>query len=140
MHEIRFGVIPDPAGSKRQGDTPQLKGLDAGHADVDRLPVDMQALGGNTAVAAVKGGVGPGRAVAGDHVQGVRGVKAQGKRVQEIQQAGCDRADLAGAVIPQDVVDLRQCPCVVPAVRAVAYIQPLAGVGVEKGEPLFRRG
>jgi hypothetical protein len=69
----------------------------------------------------------------------VSGVKAQGKRVQEIQQAGLDGADLAGAVIPQDVVDRRQCPAVVSAGLTVTYIQPLAGVGVEKGEPLFRR-
>jgi hypothetical protein len=60
--------------------------------------------------------------------------------VQEVQQAEGDRAHIAGAVIPQDVVDFPDGAFIVTAGSAVTGVQTFSGVGVEERQASFRRG
>jgi hypothetical protein len=54
--------------------------------------------------------------------------------VQQIQEAQVDGVDFVGAVIPQDRVHRFYGALIVVAVLAVADLQALAGMGIEKLE------
>jgi hypothetical protein len=53
------------------------------------------------------------------------------KAMQKVQQAEGDGTHIAGAVIPQDVVDFSEGAFIVMAGLAVAGFQTFSGVGVE---------
>ena len=52
--------------------------------------------------------------------------------VKEVQKTGDDVADVAGAVVPQDMVDFPEGAQVVAAGPAITGLQALGGVGVEE--------
>src|SRR5258708_7220840 len=52
MDEVRAGIEADAADRQRLRLVPQVLELDARHADVDRLAVDVQTMGRHTAVRA----------------------------------------------------------------------------------------
>src|SRR6266511_4611925 len=78
VHEIRGWIEPDAADPQPLRLVAQVLELDAGHADVDRLAVHVQAVARPAAVrsaALLQHRIGLGSAVAGNHVERLVGAK-----------------------------------------------------------------
>ena len=108
-------------------------------ADVDRLAVHVQAVRGDAAAPAPEHGVGRRRPVAADHLERPGQRQALLQQVDDVEQPGIDDADLAGAPVAQDPVDLEQALRLVAAIGEVGRAQPFAGVLVVDDQPPLRR-
>jgi len=78
--------------------------------------------------------------IPGDDMHHLLGIHGAMNGVEEIEKAGVDGHDLLGAVVPQDVVDIRQRVLKVLSIEPVYRSEALAGVQIIEGEGSFRRG
>src|SRR5262245_5303503 len=134
MNEVRGGVVPDAAQSERERRLTDGGERTAGDTDVDRHGLHVKADARDAATLATEHGVGLGRAVAGDHLVGLRGIQHGPEAPQEIEEPLVHLPRLAGPEVAQDPVDLAQRPVVQLAVGAVDDVDALARVEIPERE------
>jgi len=135
------GIVPHTAPLQPEGGLPQRREARFGDPEVDRLPLEVEAVSGYALSTAdeflvVLRGPEP-----GDDVDVVSAAQAPVHGAQEVDHPQVHLGDLLGVVAAQDAVHggnrLRDAlPPSVPVVDG----EPFAGVGVEDGEPPFRAG
>jgi hypothetical protein len=86
----------------------------------------------------MQGGIGGRRSVSGNDVKRSRGVELAGQSIENVEHAGVDGFNVTGTVISQDVFDSVHRSGSVHTILAIADIQMLAGVSVEKRQVFFR--
>ena len=105
VDEIRRRIDPHaPAlqGHRRPVEVPKPE---AGHPDVDGPPEEVEAVLGDAPPVGPQEGVGLGRPVSRNDMEGpVRG-GLPGERVEQVEEPDIDVLLLAGPVVPQDMVD-----------------------------------
>jgi hypothetical protein len=85
----------------------------------------------------MQGGIGGRRSVSGNDVKRSRGVELAGQSIENVEHTGVDGFDITGTVISQDVFDFVHRSGSVHTILAIADIQMLAGVSVEKRQVFF---
>src|SRR3546814_2617166 len=78
-----------------------------GQADVGRLALHMQRALGDAIAVGGKAGVGLGRAVAGDQLEGLLAVHPPAQSVEQVEELPVHLPDLAAAPVAQHVVQPR---------------------------------
>lgn len=134
VNEVGSGVVADPAPLERERRVPQPAERHVGEPDVDRLALHVETLGGDPAAPLTEYGVGPGRPVAGNHLERTAGPGQSGQVVENVQHPGIDDVLVAGPEVTQQVVDRLEGVRQVPSGGEVLHLEGLPGVGVEKGE------
>ena len=135
MHEVGRLIVADSADLQRLRRVAQVLEPDARHTDVDRLPLDVHAVGRDAAVRAaplLQHGVRFRRAVARDHVKRLIGAEARIQGKQQIEQFRVDGLDDVDAKVAQEMIQITERAGDVFARRTIRGREPLLGVRVEE--------
>ena len=131
MNECRLRVITNPAPGELQRGVPQLDQADAGHPDIDRLRLHVQAVPGHAGGVSAQEFVGVRGPVAADdlelRVRRGHGVQQVG---QQIENALVIAMDLTGAGVAQKVIQLVQSLGNVGFAAPENDVDPFPGMGV----------
>jgi cyclohexadienyl dehydratase len=136
VDEAGTPVVADAAPPERHRGLTELPGVHVGHPYVDGHPLHVETVLGDPAVPPSQPLVGGRRAVARDHLDGRAAPREDPDVVEEVEQAGIDRVDIARAVVPQELVDPAEGVGYVPAVGPVDDGEPEVRLGVEERQAL----
>jgi len=140
VDELAYGVVAYAASLEAEGGVAELAGGDAGDADVDGFGQGVLGVFGYTGVggAGAEEVVAPGGTVAADDVDdGVRPTELAEQVVQEVELPGIVVAGVFGAVVAEEVVELREGGRDVGVSYAVDDIDVFAGVQVVELEVIL---
>ena len=127
MDEVRGRIVADAAPTQIQRRLVQVGQFHTRRADVDGHALHVQAVMRHAAAVPGQAGIGPGRPIAGYHLEGLPGLEPGGQLVQQVEEFRSDRVHLSGAEIPQEAIHRME--------RGV-QIAPVLEIG--KGEMLPR--
>ncbi|MCK7532107.1 MAG: hypothetical protein MZV63_14280 [Marinilabiliales bacterium] len=139
MDEIRGRIDPDPSGPKIDRCFVKIPQPEAGEADIDGLPEQVEAVFGDALARRPKGGVGLRRPVAGYDVERHVRRDLAGKGVQEVEKTDVDVLGFPGPMVPQDVFDLLEGRGDDTAGAAILDGRGFSGMGVVKGQTAIGR-
>src|SRR5215472_8028412 len=130
MDEIRPRIIPDATLGHVEGYAVHLAQRPPGNPDVDRHALHMERAGGDAVAVAREHGVGLGRSIPRNHLNGCSRMQSCAQRREQIEQLAVDRIDLTVAEIPEQDIDRMQCTGLVFAVDPVDRVEALPGVEI----------
>src|SRR5579859_7744316 len=142
VHELRDRVEADSAGVQRESGVAQRNGADAGDADVDGLGQHVLAVLGDAGVGAAGAQevVAPWRAVAADNVDyAVGAAEPSHDGVEDVELFGIVTADVVGAVVAQEVVQLVERFGDIGVADAVDDVDVFSGVEMVHAQMIFLR-
>lgn len=133
MAEIAAAVITDAANLQGAGLAGDLGRGETGNADVYRHAAQMETpVGDATFPGGAQHCIGARRAIPGNDIDRVADTDLVIENAQQIEQAGIDGVNIAGAEIAQDIVDLLQRGALIAAPAPVGSGQFFVGVGVDE--------
>ena len=132
MNEIRLGISSHTPAPQRYGRPVEVGNRKTRDADIDGLPEKVETVLGDATRVFAQQGVGLGRPVAGDDVEGLVRGDLPGQRMEQVEQPHIDLLDFSGSMISQDVVDLFQGRRQQAARLAVLDGRGFHGVGVKE--------
>jgi murein L,D-transpeptidase YcbB/YkuD len=104
VDEVGGRIVADATAANLERSAIQRGKRHVGEPDVDGLALHVQAARRDPFAPMTEHLVGCGRAVPGDHLERQRRLRRPGQLVEQVQQAGIDPVDVAGAEIAQEVV------------------------------------
>jgi hypothetical protein len=140
MNEIRTGIVAHAAAVKGKGDIAQASSFYAGYSEIDGLRLDVQAILGNPFAMGAKKLVAPRCAVSANDIDFSAGT-AHGYRqlLQDVIELGIEMMNLSGAMISEEIVELRDSVWNVLIPSTVHDVKPLARMRVIQTEAIFLR-
>lgn len=108
VHEVGRGIEPDAAAPRGKRRAPQFRQWDVRQPNVDRLPLHVQTPGRDTFGVLPQHGVRLRRPIARNHLKGPGGFRLVAQVIEQVEQAGIDVVNIAGAEVTQEVVDVRE--------------------------------
>jgi len=138
VNEAGVGVKPNAAPMECQGSIAQLRGLDPRYADIDGLGLHVETLPGDSRGFPAKDRVAPGSPVAADYLYYRVRPPDKGRQIcKQVKEPGIEVAGIAGPVIPEVVLQLRDCFRQIGFSPLVDDVDRLTGVGMAEAQPVF---
>jgi hypothetical protein len=142
VHEVGAGIVADAPQLQRCRCIAQVLELDAGHTNVDRFALDVQAVSRDATVGAaafLQHRIGLWRAISGNDVEGLVATQAAVQRKEQIEQLWIDGLDRVDTEVPKQQVDLAERAGHVVPGATIRGRQPLVRVRMKERErPLGR--
>ncbi len=134
VDEVRLGIDPHATGPQGNRSPIELLKPEARDPDVDGLPEKVQAVLGDARPVGPQVGIGPGRPVAGDDMEGPVGARLPGEHMKQVEETDIDVLGLSGPMVSEDVIDLLERRGDEAAGMAIVEGRLLPGMGVVQGE------
>jgi hypothetical protein len=140
MNEIRTGIVAHAAAMKGKSDIAQALRFYAGYSEINRLRLDVEATLGHPFATGAKKLIAPRCAVPTNDIDFSAGT-AQGHRefLQNVKELGIEMVNLSGAMISQEIIELRDSVWNVLIPSTVHDVKPLARMRVIQTEAIFLR-
>ena len=144
VDEIRVRVVANAAAMEGESCFAQLERVDARHAQVDGFGLNVEAVLGDAVSVSAKRFVRRRSAIAADDVDLAAGMTDRDRQiVEDIVETGIEMANVAGAMIAEEIIELGERGGNELVATAVNNISPLGGVRVVKQQMMIlalRRG
>jgi hypothetical protein len=138
VHKIRLGVITDASAMQRKCGIAQVRRIDSGHTDVNRLRFHMQTVNGHPVSMRAQKLVAPGCAIAANNVNLTVGTaQFRVEVVEQIENPRIVSPNCASSVIAQVFIESNQRRRDVVISAAINNIETFSGMGVEKVQSIF---
>ncbi len=140
MDELRARIKPYPTVLQPQRGTANLAQLDTGNIEVERLPLDMQAVLRYSPAPLHEQCIVLRRTIAGNHVDLTRTIDRFVHEIYVLQQLHIDGGDLSCVMATQNMIHLIQRrKVIIPCVITITDSQSFIRVDVEEGEFAVRK-
>ena len=140
MNEIRKGIIAHAAAVKGKSDIAQMSRFDARYSEIDGLRLDVEATLGNPFAMGAKKLIAPRCAVCANDVDfSARTARGHREFLQDVIELGVEMMNLSGAMISEEIVELRNSVWNVLVPSTVHDVKPLARMRVIQTEAIFLR-
>ena len=140
MDELRAWIIPDPTVLQLQCGMTNLTKLDPRNIEIDRLPLNMQAVLRDSPTPLQKLCIVFGRPIAGNHVDLAGASERFVHEIDMFQQLHINGSDFSCVMATQKMIHLIQRrQVIVPCVITIADSQSFVRVHVEEGEFSVRK-
>lgn len=139
VHETRIGVIAYSASMQGYGCISNFRRGKAGHANIDRLGLNVLAVQRNRMAMVPQPLVGlQGTIAANDVDLAIGSPQAHHEIVEQVELTQVVVADIACSIIAQNVIELDNGRNLIPIADSIHRVQVFAGMQVVKVKPVFR--
>ena len=140
MDELRARIIPYPTVLQPQRGMANLTKLDTGNIEVERLPLDMQAVLRDSPAPLHEQRIVFGRPITRNYVNLACAIDRFVHKIYVLQQLHIDGCDFSCVMTAQNMIHfIQRRKVIVPCVITIADPQPFARVHVEEGEFAVRK-